>query len=452
MARGGSNAIGSASVILSANADGLAAGMDKAAKKLDGFGDRVKKSLDKSAKQADKGGFLSGKGSAVNGAVGAVGALLGGQIGGVLGGIAQGGGAGLALGGPVGALIGAGLGAAIKSAEGLSAAVGQALGLLERVPAIVNRLREGPVSGGDWWKLTGISAAFDNIERAGDRLLTRFITPLAPFFARTSEIVVSLLDRWGPRIEKVADALNAVLFVGAEIGGAFLDGIGQVIDGIERWASAELKLGDTNQSVGHQVIDALHKVADAVATVWDTWGKGVAVVGVVAAAHLSAVGAMIQAQGKLYKAIRPPDWAIMLGGIGPQLLAAATHNYQDLDEIGGGLMKAGQALHKASVDALMAPPGAAQSWVDQLFAGIRTRFDKIQMPQKFELPKLAGVAQQGSTDAYSIIVKNKLAGAAGDSDVMREQLKQARETNGHLKDIKAGLGGGAVKIYDPIIR
>src|SRR5687768_16255019 len=116
---GSNNAIGSAAVILSANADRLTSGLDKSKKHVNDWAGAVDKKLANVGKASSKGGGLFGR-------------LLGSGV--------AGGAAGLAAGGIMGAVKLAG-----------------------RLPDIVDRLSEKAGDTFDGKALSGLSQTFDRL-------------------------------------------------------------------------------------------------------------------------------------------------------------------------------------------------------------------------------------------------------------------------------------------------
>lgn len=167
---GSSTQIGSAAIVLSANADKLTAGLSKSKADVEKWAGGVAKSTDRAAKAAGgdgKGGFL--------------GKLLG--VGGSF------------AGGFAGAFTAAGIGKFFQ--------------LLHDLPELTARLGEKS-TGSDTGALQSIAQGFVRIQDAVDELMTRGLALLAPAFGAVLDAATAFGGRTGPIFAKVGEALSVI--------------------------------------------------------------------------------------------------------------------------------------------------------------------------------------------------------------------------------------------------
>lgn len=383
---GSSTQIGSAAIVLSANADKLTAGLSKSKADVEKWAGGVAKSTDRAAKAAGgdgKGGFL--------------GKLLG--VGGSF------------AGGFAGAFTAAGIGKFFQ--------------LLHDLPELTARLGEKS-TGSDTGALQSIAQGFVRIQDAVDELMTRGLALLAPAFGAVLDAATAFGGRTGPIFAKVGEALSVILYTGAELFGAFLSGVADIIQQIDGWAQETLGLADTTKGAGDQMFGVLRMVGKGFAYVWDTVKAGAGVVAVVVGYIEQGFGTLVKAIGKaveqlarlaeqLPESIRP-DW------IGKA--ADAVKGWGD------GIDQAGQKMVAWGKGAVMAWGDSAVA-VDKWFDRVQQRFNERKAAFENPIPltpKLAGALTSGSTQAYSVVAKF-VGGNLAAQDIPKEQLKLAKEGN-----------------------
>ncbi|HYH63678.1 MAG TPA: hypothetical protein VD866_03175, partial [Urbifossiella sp.] len=223
-----STAIGSASVVLSANADGLAAGLDQAERKVSDFAGDVGRKLDNVGGKGGGGGFLSKLlgGAALGGAAGAVGGLVAGGI--------------------------------MKGFEVLSGIPDMIRGFAEKAT--------GPEAG----PLQGIVAAMDQVGATVSEVGGKFFAAFGPGILAVSDVAAGLSDRFGDLIDKVGAGLGAAFTVGVELAGSLLTAVGELIEGFFGWATGVAGVSDSTEGLSTVAFAVFRGIGKAVAYTWDT--------------------------------------------------------------------------------------------------------------------------------------------------------------------------------------
>lgn len=377
--------IGQGAVVLTANADRLLSGLDRARTATNKWAGDVGKGAGKAAKAGGGGGGLFG------------GLMFGG------GAIGAGGPAGLAL-----AAVGA-LGKPLeKFVEHLAS-------VRERAQKYMNV--GAPMSGG----IERAAGAFDRISGAYDEFLFRVAGKLAPY------------------LEKAADVLERVGFVGAEVFGEMVDLIAEVVTSIAQWVDETFGLATATTSAGDQAFAVLRNIGTGVAYLWDTAKAGAGAVAVAAGYVVTGFGKVLDVVAlaakeldalarELPEAIRP-DW------VGKA--AAAVEGFAG--KVGG----VGEGMQKWGKDAINGFGGAAQQF-NKWFDGVEARFQATdRLVKKWEGNFLGGAFQQNSTEAYSVVAKfqagNKIADGQKRMEALaRQQVAGIQGINEKLAGIKAG--------------
>lgn len=206
----GNNAIGTGAVILTANADQMLAGLDRAgklaARKAEDIGDRVAKA----AKSGGKGGLF--------------GDLLGGAAGGA---------------------IFAGAKAAF---DGLFNAAGGAF----------ERLGEAGSSS-----VLSIQDSFAKLREVGDRLFSKLFDAAAPVLGRLAEVAGDVFDRFAPAIEDGLKFMGDLAFVAVEL----FNTIAEMVTPLGRFQDAGIKVARAVATAFGYVWDSLRAGAGVIAYV-----------------------------------------------------------------------------------------------------------------------------------------------------------------------------------------
>jgi hypothetical protein len=389
-----STAIGSASVVLSANADGLAAGLDAAERKVKDFAGDVGRKLDK----------VGGSGG-------------GGIIGKILG--------GAALGGAAGAAAGAVAGGVMKGLE-----------LLQGIPDLIRGLAEkatGPTAG----PLRGIVAGMDRIGDRAAQIGGRLFASMGPAFLALADGAAILADRAGELADKFGSGVAAALSVGIELTADFLDGTLEVVSGITKWVLGLDGLSDTSASVAKVVFDFFRVVGKASAYTWDTFSLGAGAIGWVAGKIVEGLGRAVQAFGEVIRLAESLPAAIRPAWL-TDFSRAAEQAGQGLRGVGDGLSQwgasavAGFGQSAAQVDRWM-------DGVEQRFASRNRNLAALAEGMRPTEAKLGGALLKGSAEATSVVAKFQAQGMVNAADPARKQLAVMEEVKRLLQSIDRGL-------------
>jgi hypothetical protein len=406
-----SNTIGTGAVVLTANADGLLAGLNKAQSVTEKWAGNTARKMNKAAQAATAG--KGGKG--------------GGILSAIIGGAAVGGAAGIAAGAALGGFD-----------------------LITRVPEMLKGLREssGQAEGGP---LDRIIASVEKFQEIGTQLLATVISPLAPAFERAAEIAGGFFDRLQPIAAELGERIGGAVFSLVEITGSWLnvfltgleavwpilsrvfkvaevglflfeqlyvaiyDGIAEIIKGIAGWSGSWINLESISLTTSQAIFAALKVVAQGAGWVWDVFQFGAGIVATSAATIIDALKEVAKASD----AIMGTDWAKRLESVGADLRKwgeDAMAGFGKSADIFGAKMDALQAKFNARAAGIAA---AAHMKVEE------------EKPQKFEP---VGAYEKGSKEAYSIIARwegnNMMAGnslAQNPVAIAKKQLDELKE-------------------------
>lgn len=416
------NAIGSASVVLSANADQLSAGLAKAEQAVNKF-------AGKAAATAAKAGGPAAGGSAGGGLISKL-------------------------------LLGGGIGAGIELAKKIWTQVQEPL---ERLS----------VGGGSRFKLGGLAPTDRDVGRLSaaklsvDRLLdtvaaaaVKIGSGLGPGIESFADAISAGLVAAAPLIDRVARGLGAVLFVVGEVASAFVEYAGRIIDQIGEWITAQTGIGVNAKSVEQIVLETARAIGVGFAYVWDGMKVGVRVVSVAAGLIVESLGKILGALADVAKgaadiakgpldsfgnrfnsgANRVLGWVsdktTEVGqGLGERFDSGADRIKGWSDSIKG----LGQTMRAQGMDALR-DFGSSVNDVNRFFdkADAKIQAKRVGNPI---VPKLAGALEKGSKEAYSAIVKNQYGGFKGNDpiELQKKQLRAEEEANASLRLIRAAL-------------
>ncbi len=426
--------IGQGAVLLTANADAMLSGLDRARDGVEDWASVTSRVAHKAERAIDgvtdaenraahaASGMKGKYDPTVNytkGVTGGKGGGIGGPFGKLAGGLAVGGALVAGTGGAGAALAAVGLGISAVSA-GLDLASHAAEKFFDKLSDVGELAKKyGNLS-------PELEAGSERAQNAIDRMS-----------AAGDEFVIRVAEKLAPYLEKAASVLEVVGFVGAEVFGEILDAVGEVVTSIAQWVDETFGLATATTSAGDQTFAVLRAIGEGVAYVWDGVKAGAGIVSVVAGSIVQGFGKVVEvivlAAKELNKlaqdlpeAIRP-DWA--------------TKNIAWLDGFAGKVNDIGAGMEKWGKDAIMGFGGGVDQinwWFDQI-QGKFTATDRLMKAGAgADLAKLSGAFDMNSTEAYSIVTKN----AAGNqiADAQKRQAALALQQVGLLGAIKDHLG------------
>lgn len=386
-----SNAIASASVMLTANADGLTDGLDDAADKVESFADGQKS-------KSDSGGFLSGL------------------------------------------IFGGGIGAGIEIVSKVAEIIG----------AIVEKLTDAEQQkkiGLDEGSATGINnavAAFDDLQNTASRVAGVIMGNFAPMFISATEAVASAIEELEPVLEWVSRLVGAIGFVFVEVGSTIMGAIWDVVEMIGEWIGSWTGLSETTYTVEGVVLNVCEAIGKALAYVWDTLKAG--------AGAMAYVGSyIVDGFAKLVDAFKDTIKDLLnLAGKLPNSLGG-----QMFRDAAGSVDGLSSRIHAAAEDMRKWGKGTFKNFgesakqVEKYFDGLRSKYDEAkEAKEEAARPdKFAGAVFDDSSAAYSIVAKYKAmdAGGGASSPAVR-QLDESRQQTVLLRRIDDKLSNNAVAI------
>ncbi|MES2208581.1 MAG: hypothetical protein V4515_00095 [Chloroflexota bacterium] len=455
-----STAIGSASVVLSANADGLVSGLDKAERKTQGFGARIGAKLANSGigrailgtpeydaasgKFLGKVGGLAGKLKGLLRGVGILpkldtGALdkaegkakgFAGRLKSSIGGAGSVFGkllGGAALGGVAGAAAGAVAGGIMKGFEVLGGIPDLIRGLAEKA--------QGPEAG----PLKGIVKALDKVQAIAARVGGKLFAAIGPAFVAAGDVAESLADRFGPLVEKIGTGLGAAFSFGVEVGGELLTLVGGLIEDFGAWITEFMGLEDTAEGFGKVAMTVFRSVAVFAAYAWDTVKAGAGAIAWVAGKIATGLGHCIEAFRSVVDLAKSlPD----------ALRPAWVDSFSDaVGNAGARVREVGDGISGWGANAV-AGFGDSAAKVDQWMNGVEERFarrrDQLAAVVGMDKAKLGGAFTASSKEAYSIVTKFNTDAMVSAADPATRAAKAAEETNRLLREIARGFAGAQV--------
>lgn len=437
------NAIGTGALILTANADQMVSGIDKALSQSDKLVNDYTKRFDKATGSwtakplggaapgqtmlnrlifgtgefdAQSGQYLGRVGGLVNNIKGVVGAaskgggLLGSLLG--IGGSALGG----AVGGPLGALLGGGLSQLLNPKQFLN-------GIRDQAESV-----RPNTSGADAGALDSMSASITQVNQALDKLTTKFLVALAPAATDACNVILAALDHFSPLLDKIAEGFTAVTEVGVSMGALVLGGIMEIVDNLASWLGRLGTLVTGHESMTSGIIAALRPVGIAVAYVWDVFKAGAGVFALLEGLHKRMIGSILSGMAELAKTIPAemrPDWA-------NDLIRAG-------EKAGSFFTDLGHSLQDWGTDAIL-NFGSSADKVRKLFDNLGGHIDQkkkdfADLGKNATMSlKLAGANQANSKEAYSVMAQYSAQGRDL-ADIQRANLKAVEQGNQFLQGI-----------------
>lgn len=390
-----SSAIGSASVVLSANADGLVAGLNKAEKKVDHFGGSVGKKLDKAG----------------GGGGGIFGAAFGGA----------------ALGGAVGALAGTVASGLMKGFE-----------VLKDIPDLIRGLADkatGPEAG----PLRGIVKSMDKALLLAEKVGGKFFAAVGPGIVAISDVAEGLAQRFDSLIGKVGAGVGAAFTVGVEIAGELITLVGEVVEWFFKWSTELIGVADTSEGAGKVVMSIFRGITIAAAYAWDTLKAGAGAIAWVAGKIVTGLGHVIesfQAVGDLARSLPDslrPAWAESFA----DAMGSAGRRVRD---VGAGMSEWGAS----AVTGFGSSAAAVDEWMDGVEQRFESRRASLEKVAALDSVKLGGALDKGGAAAYSVVTKFNTNAMVSESDPAKIAAQKQEETNRLLRDILRGISGAAV--------
>lgn len=371
------NTIGTGALVLTANADKMLSGLDKAGKqaatKAANISDKVSKAANPSS--AKGGGFLSG--------------LLGGAF----------------SGGVFGAAAGAGFAVVTKGLHLLVAGFEEL---------------ETKATGFDRKALFAIRQSFTSIKNAGLSVLQKVFTSLAPAIVNATELFMKLFKRAEPAINAAGSVLEKLSFTVTELAGVFVDFLDDVSAKALGLVGGVSDLSVSMDDFANLAVAGLRQVALGFAYVWDGIKVGTGIVAVVAGIIVKGlaaiVGAVADAVGKLAElgnelpeALRP-EWL----GRAAETVKGFTDNVQD---VGEGMIDRGLGAIQKFGESADVVRGAFDR-MDRRLGATKKQIADIITPLDV---KLSGAFQKGSTEAYSIVARNQTGNMLAESNAKVQQ-------------------------------
>jgi hypothetical protein len=389
------NAIGSASVVLSANADGLAAGLAKAEGQVAKFAGKAQATAAKSA-GGDKGGGLFSK-----------------------------------------LLLGGGIGVGIELAKKVWGQIDEPLKRLAAGGGSKFNLGGLAVNDRDLGRLDAASNAVDRLFDTVAAVAVKFGANMGPGIEAVSDAISRGLELLWPVFDRVSRAIGAILFVVGEVATVFAETVAGIIEHIGAWITAQTGIGENARSVEQIVLLTARRIGVGFAYVWDGMKVGVRVVSVAAGLIVESLGKILGALADVAKASAD----VAKDTIGDNEL---TRRFASgADRIGGwadSLKELGQGMRAQGSNALRDFGNSVNdvnAWFDKAEAKFNAPRPRMQPAQKMEL---AGAFERGSKEAYSAIVKNEFgAGGAGRDpvEIAKKQLAEEQRTREAVKEVSA---------------
>lgn len=223
----GATQIGTGAVVLTANADALLTGLDKAKRHTEKFAASTSRKL---------------------GAKGAAGAAPGGgpNIGGFGGGVFVGG-----IGGAI-------AGVALKGATLLAHALG-------KIPEILSDMRER-------------AERYANVSLVRNAAIDRAASAVDRIDSAWDDAVLTVGAALAPALERIASIVEVIGFVAASAIGEFIDSMSEAVTQALLWLDATLNLGAASESTADVIFALVKGAAMGFAWLWDTVKAGAGIV------------------------------------------------------------------------------------------------------------------------------------------------------------------------------
>lgn len=390
------NAIGTGALILTANADKMVAGMDRAGKLATAKAADISAKVDRAG--GSGGGFFS--------------KLFGGAL----------------TGGVIGAGIGAGL-AVVTGAARLAVAAFQEL--------------EQKATGFDRKALFGIRKSVESLKAVGLGVLQKVFTAAAPAIMNITNLAVKFFNTYlMPFVTGSIRLFEKLAFAVTELGGAFLDVMGDAIEKALGLTGSVVNLDDMFEGFTKLAVDGLRILTVAFGYLWDGIKAGTGIVSVVAGGIVKAFGligdVIAKAIGKLDELA-----SAMPAGYRPEWIGKAAEAVKGLaagaDELGDGMIANGlQAIGKfgESADVI----NGVFDRLEGRLAKQKKAIDDLSVPAEV---KLGGAFQKGSTEAYSIVAKYQTGNMLKEA-VDKQQLKALNDQKDLLKQLINTVAGTQV--------
>ncbi len=401
------NAIGSASVVLSANADGLAAGLSKAESQVAKFAGKATATASKAAAKDSKGGGLLST-----------------------------------------LLLGGGIGAGLQVANKIWSQIEEPLQRLASGGGSKFDLGGLTVSDKDVGRLAAASNAVDRLFDSVASVAVKFGSGLGPGIASVADAISRGLELAWPLIDRLSRGIGAVLFVVGEVGIAFAETVAGIIDRVGAWITAQTGIGENAMTVEKIVLETARKIGVGFAYVWDGMKAGVRVVSYAAGVIVESLGKILEALARVAKEANAVG-RDNLNGFGNRFNSGANRvlgAFGKRTEVGIGLGESldtgadriqgwadslkglGETMKAQGADALR-DFGESAGDVNAFFDRIEGKLNAPQV-RPAEKVQLAGAIERGSKEAYSAVVKNQFGGNAAGNDpvkVAKDQLKAELE-------------------------
>lgn len=395
------NAIGTGAIIITASSDKLASGLAHAEGKIDKFAGSANRKLDK----------VGGKGAAGGGGKGIFGGVLSANL-------------------------------AMKGIEQLL-----------KLPETIGSLAE-KATGADKGALLAIVDGLNRIVAAGEQLLTKGLAAAAPTIVSIIDTVLRTVERLTPTFEDLLRIFERWSFFLAEVFGLAVDSIGDVIAEIAGLVASWVGVDTQAQTSGKLIFGVVRMVAKGFAYAWDVIKAGAGVVAWVAGKIVEGFGLVVKQIGKAIGALAdladklPDDIKVRFGLDGLRPAAEAVKGWGEGVE---GLGKRIEQWGERQLNNFGESAKRADEWMD----GVEQRFNErkadfarrgaeAEKQEPLKETKLAGALRKGSTEAYSVAVRNQI-GQQIERDnakaLLRNNEKQLEELKRLNKNIEAQEAG-----------
>lgn len=425
------NAIGSAALVLTANAQKLYAGLDAAQAKVRTF----------AAKAAATPVNMIGKmGKFVMPALNIAkkGVTLPFSL------IAKGGQAIAAVGGALAAVAPYALaGAAAIGVMGL-AAFGLYKGAEQAAEVFKKMSGSLSFSNGQMLKpeqLAGVRLAlksWENAQQSIEVMWEKIAVALAPVVTMLGEFITDGLAKLEPYIMAAVDGFSELVSIGIIFASDLLDGILQVIDGFVKWFTQITGIEGQFKSMGEVVRAVLKGIAKAGAYAWDVIKVGVGAVAIaigfiVEQGFSRLIGVFADLVG-LMKEL--PD---ELRPAGLDRFIAGVERTRDAVRDGGKGMR---EWGKRQIDSFGQSAAAVDAWFDNVDNRQKQMIKNAAARQEAFKPlnyTAVGAAVKNSKEAWSIEAKFKTEGQFRQQQIDQQQLQEQRRANALLNDVRAAV-------------
>lgn len=282
----------------------------------------------------------------------------------------------------------------------------------------------------DKQKLLQANASIEKFAAKLESFAGKMLAVFSPVIELIADTLSEALEELSPVFEYVGRIASSVFVNLIEIAKEIVSAVWEVITTIGQWVSELLGLGDVSESVESVITTGFKYVIKGAALVWDAV-KGIAgAFAYVASYAVDGFGHIVDVFKDTIKDL------LELAGRLPDDLGGKWFRDQagQVDQFGNRVLKAADDMRKWA-KGTWANFGNSVTDVDKWFEKRAKRPPKEAIPLSVNYQASAATLK-GSKEAYSIVTKfnesNKLNGKV---DIAKEQLKEAKAANGWLSEI-----------------